>query len=265
MRGVAYLDLVWHYALQYLKERWEYRVDLLVGLLADLCVQALRLATLVVVFAHVPSLQGWRPEEVIFINGYFTLPMALFSATTGSLWDLHSRYVVQGEMDRVLVRPVPPFLQVLLEGLELESLLGLVTGGAMMAWAAGRLGLEWRWWDGFLLVLAVTGSYLILLGVYGTLAAVAFWTDSRTNVLTLTWNLNQFARYPVDVYRRAVRWFLTFVLPFAFVAAYPAGYFLRREGWLAWALATPVVGAVALAVALAAWRRGLRRYVGAGS
>lgn len=109
------------------------------------------------------------------------------------------------------------------------------------------------------------GSYLVTLGVYLGLAALAFWSDSRTGVVNMAWNLNQYGKYPVEVFNRVLRGLLTFVLPFVFVAAYPAGYFLRREAWLWQAALTPVAGVLCTAAALLVWRAGLRRYTGAGS
>lgn len=253
------------YVLQYAKVRWEYRTDLLIGLASEVVGQAMNLVLIAVTFQLVPELRGWTAAEVFFIYGYFLVPSALFGTVSGGLWELADRYIIKEEMDRVLIRPAHPIFQVILEGVELESLLGVVTGVATMVWAGGRAGVAWHWRDPLVFVALALGSTAVYLGVYLTLAATAFFADGRTGIMPMTWNLNQYGKYPVEVFNKAMRIFLSAVLPFAFVGAYPAGYFLRREAWLLYAGLTPVVGAVTLGLALWVWRAGLRRYTGAGS
>jgi ABC-2 type transport system permease protein len=79
----------------------------------------------------------------------------------------------------------------------------------------------------------------------------------------------EFTRYPIGIYSRGVRLFLTFVFPFAFMNYFPAAYFLRKpEGALGLpptvGLLTPLVGLTFFAAAYGFWRFGLDRYKGVG-
>jgi ABC-2 type transport system permease protein len=79
----------------------------------------------------------------------------------------------------------------------------------------------------------------------------------------------EFTRYPIGIYSRGVRLFLTFVFPFAFMNYFPATYFLRKpEGALGLppivGLLTPLVGLVFFVAAYWFWRYGLNRYTGVG-
>lgn len=260
-----YLAVGFRYVAQYVKGRLIYGADFWTGVFSDLIFQTANLLFLLVVFDHVPAIHGWRREEILFIYGYFLVPFALFNATAANLWDFADRYVVRGEMDRVLTRPLPALFQVLLETFEAESLLGVFTGAALMGWAGSALDIEWRWWDGPLLLALVVGSAMVYFGIFVALASVAFWADGRTGLIPLVWNLNSYGRYPVEIYRGSLRFVLTWVLPLAFAGFYPAAYLLRHGAWHVYALLTPVVGAAAFALGLLAWRAGIRRYRGAGS
>lgn len=262
---MRYARLAGEYLRLHARVWWEHRGDLAVGVAADLVYQALNLVLIAVVYGHVDALAGWGPWELAFLYGYFLLPAALFQFVAGGIWEFADRYVVRGELDRVLVRPAPALLQVLLEGLDLEAVSGLLSGTALLAVAWSRLGLDVRWYDPLLLLLLVLGSTGIYLGVYGAVVAAAFWADGRTGLLPLLWNVNQYGRYPPEIYSRPLRWVLTFVLPFAFAGAYPASYWLSRRTWVAWAAWTPVAAAGCLGLAAWIWRAGLRRYAGAGS
>jgi ABC-2 type transport system permease protein len=250
---------------QYAKGRLEYRGDLIAGFVSDLVYQSVSIIFLLVVFQQVPTLAGWRQEEVFFIYGYFLLPYAFFNALSGGIWDFTDRYILKGELDRLLLRPANSLFQLLLEGVDLEPLVGLITGAAIMLWAGSALHVAWRWYDFFILLLMTVGSTLVYLGVYLALSCIGFWYDGRTGLLPLLWNVNNYGRYPTSIYNRALRVVLSWIFPFAFVGFYPASYFLRPEGFLAWALLTPVIGLAFFGLAVTMWRVGIRRYHSTGS
>ncbi|EYB66459.1 MULTISPECIES: ABC-2 family transporter protein [Deinococcus] len=97
------------------------------------------------------------------------------------------------------------------------------------------------------------------------MASTTFWTQERgIGLFPLFYNTINFSRYPLTVYPAAVRFVLTFVLPYAFIAFYPAAGLLRGAyallGWL-----TLPVGLAVFALGLLVWQRGTARYEGAGS
>lgn len=256
--------LAGRYLAQHLKARLAYRGDLWAGLISDLASQAASLVFLLVVFSQVPSLRGWSREELIFIYGYFLVPFSIFNATSANLWNFADRYVVRGELDRVLTRPLPALFQVLLETVEAESFLGAAGGVALMVWAGRRLALDVGWWDLPWALALVAGSVLIYDGIFIALASVAFWTDSRSGLIPLVWNLHVYGRYPVEIYDRWLRLLLTWAVPVAFTAFYPATWLLERDAWRPLALLTPAVGAAVFGLGVLVWHLGLRRYRGAG-
>lgn len=265
MPGVDLARVVAGYVAQNIKGRLAYPTDFWTGLIAGLVHQGASLIFIVVVFGHVQALKGWREQEVIFVYGYFLVAFSIFNATAANLWDFAERYIIRGEFDRILTRPLPSLLQVLLETMEPESLFGAVTGVAVMVWAALSLGLRFFPFDFPVFLVLLAGSVMVYVGLFTTLASVAFWTDSRTGLIPLLWNLNAYGRYPVDIYNRGLRLVFTYILPLAFVGFFPAAYFLRRGEWAAYAALTPAVGAGVLFFGVLIWNAGVRRYLGAGS
>lgn len=260
-----YWHLFWGYLAQYLKGRLIYRWDFLTGVISDMVYQSVALVFLLVIFEHIPRLAGWRQEEVFFIYGYFLWPYSFFASIGAGMWEFADRYIVRGELDRLLVRPANVLFQVVLEALDLSPLMGLVTGTAIMFWSAQGMDLRWQWYDPLLFLVLTCSAVLVYFGVYFSLACISFWYDGRTGILPLTWNLNNYGRYPVSIYNRALRILLTWVLPFSFVGFYPAAVFLRRETYYMWAFITPVVGIAALWIAYQIWKAGVRRYHSTGS
>jgi ABC-2 type transport system permease protein len=58
---------------------------------------------------------------------------------------------------------------------------------------------------------------------------------------------------------------LTFVLPFAWVAFYPAAWFVGGPEYQRVALFTPLVGSATFGLGYLVWSRGIRRYASTGS
>lgn len=259
-----YLSLGWDYLKTYMKIRLAYRMDLLVEILSDLMFQGVNLFFLLVVFLHTQLLDGWTESQMLFVYGYFMVPYGIFNCCF-NLWNFTERYIVKGEMDRILTRPAYNLTQLALENLDPPSLAGSVVGLVIMALTWPSAGLEFAWYDPLVLILLVLGSIMVYAGIYITFTAISFFTDAPTGILPLVWNIQNYGRYPVTIYNRAITVLLTGILPFAFVGFYPAAYFLDRAAWGHIALLTPVVGGVFFGGALAFWNFGVSRYRGAGS
>lgn len=260
-----YLRLFLGYLGQYARGRLEYRGDLLAGLLAEVLQQGVTLTFLAVIFAREPTLAGWSRPEVYFVYAFYQLSWAVAESVAGSLWGLGERYIVRGELDRILLRPVSPLFQLLLEGIAAEQVTQIAAGLAILLWAGHAAGVRWAWWLPPMVVVGVLAGAAIFVAVFLGLACIAFFVDGRTGIMPLVYNVTAYAQYPSTIYGRGLRWLLTFVLPFAFTAFYPAAAILRPGPYLVWGLAAVPVAVVASVVVGAVWREGLRRYQGAGS
>ncbi|WP_134699857.1 ABC transporter permease [Ammoniphilus sp. YIM 78166] len=259
-----YFSLFWDYLKQYLKTKMAYRLDLLNEMVSDFIFQAVNLVFILVVFQHTSLINGWSREEIIFIYGFFLVPYALFT-TFFNLWDFQERYIIKGEMDRVLTRPAHNLFQVMLENLNPESLAGAVTGMIIMGYASFQMDLSYAWYDPLIFVVLVLSGVLLYGGVYTGIAAIGFYSDSKTGIAPMIFNIQNYGRYPVDIYNNVIRFVLTWILPFAFVGVYPAAYFLGRDELQLYVWLTPVMGVLFFLVGLFVWNQGVKNYRGAGS
>ncbi|MCT2536310.1 ABC-2 family transporter protein [Aquibacillus koreensis] len=261
---MRYISIFFQYVAQYMKTRLTYRVDMVIEIMSDLLFQAVNLVFILVVFSHTQFLSGWTRDEIIFIYGFFLVPYAIFGAFF-NIWDFNERYIVKGELDRILTRPIHSLFQIILERMELESLFGVITGVAIMFYAGGRLDLTVSWYDPFIFVMMVLGGAAVYAGIFILLACISFWSDSRTSIMPMMYNIGNYGRYPVDIYNNVIRFVLTWILPFAFVGVYPSAYFLGREEWYNYAFLTPFVGIACLSISVVVWNIGVTKYRGAGN
>lgn len=87
--------------------------------------------------------------------------------------------------------------------------------------------------------------------------------------MDMVYTIKSFVNYPITIFPRALQFFLTFLLPFAFINFYPAAMLLRKEipaGYPAiLPYLPPAVGIVAFVLSIRLWNWGLGHYQGTGS
>jgi ABC-2 type transport system permease protein len=253
------------YFVQFLKMRLAYRMDFFIDTLAVGFSLLIQLAVLGVLFSKVRELDGWSFPQVLFIYGFSLVPLGLFNLVSVNLYGFADEYLIGGRFDRVLLRPVGSLAQVIFESFNVSGLNEILLGLAVMAHASLKLGADFGVTDVLALLVLAPGAALVYLGVFLALTAVSFWVEDKMGLAPPVYNLIRFSRYPITIYSLPVRIFLTFVLPFAWVAFYPAAWFVGGPELARVALATPLVGVLVFTGAALMWRRGVRNYVSTGS
>ncbi len=253
------------YFAQFLKMRLAYRADFIVDLFANVFAIGVQLSVLTVLFAKVQALAGWSYEQVLFIYGFSMLPLGLFNLVSINIYGFAERYIADGNLDRVLLRPVNPLAQVLFESFNVSGLNEIVLGVGIMVYSSTRLSLAWTPLDVVALLLLVPSATLVYVGVFLGLTCVSFWQEDRLGLAPPVYNVIRFSRYPLTIYSRWVQILLIFVLPFAWVAFYPAAWFVGAPEFRRLAFVTPAVGLAVFGLAYTIWCRGLRRYASTGS
>jgi ABC-2 type transport system permease protein len=249
------------YALMRIKVRLAYRIDFLVGAFGEALVASIGIVFLWAVFRNVPSIHGWSFEDVFFIWGMAETATGIFFVLFQGLWVLNQRYLLQGELDRVLLRPLDPYLQVLLDNLNPEDCAVVLVGVAMMAIGAPPLTAL----DIVHLCVTIVSGVLVLGGLLTLVSAVGFRVHHRGTAIGLVYQGAVFGRYPLDLFPRWLRMLLTWVVPFAFLAFYPATHFLGRTEYATLAAIQPLVGLGVMALGYGVWMRASRSYRSPGS
>ncbi|HLX63981.1 MAG TPA: ABC-2 family transporter protein [Planctomycetota bacterium] len=269
-RLLHHLRIALHYCAQALKMNMEYRLDFLVECLAALAMQYTSLLTLQLMFRQFHSMQDatrhWNDYEVFFIFGFSLIPMGLFSASAMSFYQFSDKYLVGGEMDRLLMRPLSSLFQLLLEGIAFDFLPDLGLGIAVMIYAWPHLGTAWTPLVCLQMMWSIIGAWGVLTGIFLALISLSFWSQDRLSILPPVYNLLNFAKFPITIYKPIVRVLLTWIIPFGFAAFYPASGFLQNtEAFRYFSMLAPAAGALCMLIGITTWRQGIRQYSGAGT
>jgi ABC-2 type transport system permease protein len=246
----------------------QYRANFLIMVVMGIVYQCTGFVFIWVVLSRFQALAGWNLGEVAFLYGLRLTMHALNGAISGGLYGLEWK-VRQGDFDRFLVRPVPPLLQLLCEQVHISILGDLIGGLALFAAASSLVAIDWTAPALLYLALALIGGALIELAMRLLFSALAFRALSANAFMFLLDTLfSNFSNYPLKIFGSVLEFLLTFGIPLAFMAYFPAAVLLGRTGDLQvnplFAYAAPLAGLVWLLGALQVFNHEMRSYQSAG-
>ncbi len=182
-------------------------------------------------------------------------------------FDSFSGLVVNGEFDRIMVRPQSTILQILGSRFEFTRIGRLLQSVGVFVWSLINLTIEWNALKMVTLFLMVVSGVFIFSGIFILAATLCFWTIQGLEVSNIfTDGGREMAQYPLDIYKKWVTRFFTFIIPFGCVNYLPLMFVLGRVDNYGWFyMVTPVYGIVFVIPCLLVWRIGIRHYRSTGS
>ncbi|WP_162532961.1 ABC-2 family transporter protein [Carnobacterium divergens] len=250
---------------QDLKRIMEYKNDFLIGIVSVIIVQATNLMFLNIIFSNIPTLGGWSFQQILFIYGFSLIPKGIDHLFFDNLWALGYFIIRKGEFDKYLTRPLSPLFQILVEKFQLDALGELFIGLVFIVASKNFVKVEWNFFNLCIIVLSVIFSTLIYTSIKIATSALAFWIKRSGNITFMFYMLNDFAKYPTTIYNGVIRAVITYIVPFAFTAYYPASYFLTGENIIFNIGGLFLISSIFLASSIFIWQKGLIVYESAGS
>ncbi|MES1208582.1 MAG: ABC-2 family transporter protein, partial [Pseudomonadota bacterium] len=206
----------------------QYRADFIVrGFIATL-LMAITLVPILIVFSARQTVAGWTFPESLVVVGWFTLLHAVLEGAVSPSLTAVVEHVRRGTLDFVLLKPADAQFLVSTAKMEPWHAVDVVGSLIIFAVAFTKLG---RWPNlpevatGLaLLVLAI----VILYSIWILVISASFWVVKVDNLSYLFGSLFDAARWPISVFRGALRIVFTFVFPIALLTTYPALALLGR-------------------------------------
>lgn len=224
------------------------------------------------IMSRIDTLNGWNFGQVAFLFG-----LALLSHGFQDMLFIQTREIeyriLNGEFDRMLLRPVGVFYQFCICTFNLVGIFDMIPGVIIFLYGCKMVGFIWSPINIIILILITLGGTLIRSAVYIITGSIAFWTKKSNIFVDL--NLAIFERttqYPMSIYPNWFIKFFTFVIPIGFVSFYPVSGLLgistniRFPIPLDLVIWSPIVGIICFVIARSFFLLGLnRKYESAGS
>ncbi len=260
-----YVLIYLQYFKQYWKTRLVYKKDFIVGGTAQLVNLAASLAFLTLLFTQVDNINGWTFNEMLFLAGVGGVIMNCHHIFLFNMYSLED-YIVEGNFDRFLLRPLSPLFQVYADDVSDNNLSKLIANIALIIYSANQIGLNLLTLGNVVYgVLALASGVLVFAAMYMAFATTAFWTGRSRSAIWLIFRLSEYRRYPFSIYALPIQIILITAIPIAFASFFPATFFLDRQEWFYWQIGSILAGPILFTLSLLFWKKGLSNYSSTGS
>jgi ABC-2 type transport system permease protein len=260
-----YATIYWLYFKQYWKSRLVYKTDFVLGASSQLISVVVSLAFLTLVFTQIENLQGWTFNEMLFLAGFGGTVIFTQNVFFFNIIRLGEEYLITGDFDRFLVRPLNPLFQVYADDVHDNNVPKVIANLALIFYAGYQIGLTPNLLTISYAAFSMMSGMLVAASIYLLFSSTAFWTGTSRNAVWLIFRLSNFRKYPIEIFALVIQGLLVTLIPLAFASFFPASYILGKEGFETWKLITPVIGPVFFYVAYRFWNLGLGNYSSTGS
>jgi ABC-2 type transport system permease protein len=241
----------------------QYRADFLLDGFIEIFWMVTAIVPLYVVYHLRPSVAGWSFGDSLMVMGWFTFLQGVLEGAINPSLVAVVEHIRKGTLDFVLIKPADAQFLVSTTRFQPWRAVNMLTSIAVFAWGFHLIGRTPSGGDVLLATVAMVVAVVVLYSLWIVTVCAAFYFVRIDNLTQLFIAVFDAARWPIGVFRGAVRLLFTFVVPLALMTTYPAEALLGclRPGTLVASIAGALI---ALGVSRAVWLRSVGRYTSAG-
>ncbi len=202
--------------------------------------------------------------EVLWMLGFYTLSDGvLFMLFGGGNIHQISRRVGRGQVDHMLMQPIPLWMQCMADGfMPVTGITGLLAGLALTIYATPKAGISITPMWLAALVLLIGAKVAIEMGLSFLLASGAFYKPVACEEISSVGHdlLGTLGKYPLSGLNNVLVDVLCTVLPAGLMAWFPSLILLGKVSALPAILLPLTVAAIMLSLATFFFKKGLRHY-----
>lgn len=226
-------------------------------------------ATIQFVVQKFGQINGWNYGQLAVLYGLSVISHALSMIFFVQGWFM-GHYVIEGEFDRFLTRPLSVLYQFFFTQINVFGITDLIPGILVFAYGCYRIGFSWSVSNVILLLALLVGATLIRGGIYILLGTTSFFTRSVNDFGQYTQEIfDKTTMYPISMYPESLQFILTYIIPIGWVSFYPVSGMLgigrQTTEFSGITGITLVIGVVVMIIAGLFFNYGLKSYESAGN
>lgn len=227
---VRYLKLYKVFILQFFKSIMQSKLDFIIGFMGFLLNQMSGIVFLMLIFEKIPMLNNWSLKQLIFIYGFSMLPKGIDHLLTDNLWILSWKMVLNGEVDRYILRPINIFFQIICEKLQPDAIGELIVGIVIVCFSINSGVINFSFITLIFMLVSIVAGAIIYTSLKLFFASLAFWFKESQSILQIIYGLSDYSKYPLEIYPKVIRIIISVIIPFALTSFLPASYFINEVG-----------------------------------
>ena len=249
--------------LQFKKEL-EYKGSFVMNFISQIFVFFTYYFIIIALFSKFNNIKGFTLYEILLcfsiINLGYSINETLFRGI-----DRFEDLIINGTLDRLLLRPVNILYQVMYEELNFTKISRVIQSIIVLIISLINLKIKMTISKIILLIFMIIGSIIIFFSIFVLMASYCFITIQGLEVKNLfTDGGKHIAQYPIIIFNKSLIFVFTFIIPYAFVNYYPLLYFLDKSNNIFYYF-SPLLIFIYLIPCLYSFKVGLKRYNSIGS
>lgn len=212
------------------KSKMEYRFNFFMEIFVNIFTYVVTYIGIWIIVRRFGSIAGWKFYELMLLYNFnlFSYGAACFVLyiPMQSLEEM----VRMGDFDGVLVKPMNPFLYLLMRQGYFGFVGHLILGFIVFGISLSHLQLEITAGFIFDMVLKLVGAVLLQGAVLIFTGALSFRFVRALAVRNVfIYTIREFINYPISIYPKVLQVFLTVIVPYGFVNFYPVEALLGKQ------------------------------------
>ena len=226
-------------------------------------------ATIKFVVESFGEINGWNYGQLAFLYGLSVMSHALSMIFFVQGWFM-GYYVLEGEFDRYLTRPMSVLYQFFFTNINIFGITDLIPGILVFVYGCIKCAVHVTPLFVLQVLVMLIGATLIRGGIYIFLGSTSFYTKSTTDFGLYTQEImDKTTLYPISMYPESLQFILTYLIPIGWVSFYPVSSLLGIENSVLNGMAVPfvtlLVGLLVITLSGLFFKAGLKKYESAGN
>lgn len=258
------MKLLFKYLATHLKVSLEYKVSLLLSLIAQGLVMLAELFAINSLFHKFGLLDSYNIYELLFGFSIVWLGFSL-SEMFFRGFDHFSDLIVRGKFDLLLIRPRNIYLQILGNDICYEKTSRVLVSLCLFIYSSTKIIETLTFTKLLTLILIVFGAVTIFASIFIIGAAFCFITIQGLEVVNIfTDGSRQLTQYPMGIYKKIVRIVFTFIIPLMLVNYYPVQYLTGKSDNIIYVF-FPLLSILFFIISILIFNQGIKKYNSTGS
>lgn len=247
-----------------LKALLEYKTSFIINIISQFFVFFTYYFLIIALFQKFDNIKGFSVYEVLLCFSIIQFGFAFNEVFFRGL-DKFENFIIDGSLDRLLVRPQGILFQVISSKMELAKSARIIQALIILVISLVNLNIKWSALKIYILVMMFVSSVIIFFGLFLLMASYCFITVQGLEVKNLmTDGGKHLAQYPIGIFRKGFIFIFSFIIPYAFVNYYPLLYFLGRTNKNIYLFSSFII-ILYLIIPITMFKIGLKKYNSTGS
>lgn len=209
-----------------IKSILQYPLDVTIGIVGTVLWHIPGLIMIFLLNQNTNHLQ-YKVEYLIVLYGLSVFGDGIQHTLFEALWQFGNKFIIGGDFDNVLTKPVPRFIQVITSRFDVDGIGGVLLGLFCCIYGLIKMNLGYFPYVQFIMALICSAS--VYIGINTITAATAFLIYNNFPLTNSIFQFHMFARYPKTAYPQWISFTLSFLFPVFWATYYPAKQFLESN------------------------------------